>query len=82
MNEEVRIPYGIPFQYVIMDDVRYFEERLKRNPSSKIAQAQLAVIKLHFAVTKSIVRECRDVVAKKCPTAYTALAEHFGVNDV
>jgi hypothetical protein len=28
-----------------------------------------------------IVRECMDVVAKKCasPTAYNALVEHFGV---
>jgi hypothetical protein len=28
-----------------------------------------------------IVQECMDVVAKKCasPTAYNALAEHFGV---
>ena len=81
MNEEVRLPYGIPFQYVTMDDVRYFEERLKRNPLSKIAQAQLDVIKQHFAVTESIVRECMDVVAKKYPTAYTALAEHFGVKE-
>ena len=81
MNEEVRLPYGIPYQYVIMDDVRYFEERLKRNSSSEIAQAQLDVIKQHFAVTQSIVRECMDVVAKKCPTAYAALAEHFGVKE-
>ena len=30
-----------------------------------------------------IVRECMDVVAKKCasPTAYNALAEHFGVEE-
>jgi hypothetical protein len=32
---------------------------------------------------KLIVRECMDVVAKKCasPTAYNALAEHFGVEE-
>ena len=78
MSNEVRLPYGIPFQYALREDVRYFEERLKRNPSSEIAQAQLDVIKQHFAVTQSIVQECMDVVAKKCPTAYTALAEHFG----
>ena len=31
-----------------------------------------------------IVKECMDVVAKKCasPTAYQALAEHWGVDDV
>ena len=31
-----------------------------------------------------IVQECMDVVAKKCasPTAYQALAEHWGVDDV
>ena len=30
-----------------------------------------------------IVRECMDVVAKKCasPTAYNALVEHFGVRE-
>ena len=30
-----------------------------------------------------IVRECMDVVAKKCasPTAYNALVEHFGVKE-
>ena len=30
-----------------------------------------------------IVRECMDVVHKKCasPTAYNALAEHFGVEE-
>jgi hypothetical protein len=30
-----------------------------------------------------IVRECMDVVAKKCasPTAYNALAEHWGVEE-
>ena len=30
-----------------------------------------------------IVRECMEVVAKKCasPTAYNALAEHFGVEE-
>ena len=30
-----------------------------------------------------IVRECMDVVAKKCasPTAYNALVEHFGVEE-
>ena len=30
-----------------------------------------------------IVRECMDVVAKKCasPTAYIALVEHFGVKE-
>jgi hypothetical protein len=30
-----------------------------------------------------IVQECMDVVAKKCasPTAYNALAEHFGVEE-
>jgi len=30
-----------------------------------------------------IVKECMDVVAKKCasPTAYNALAEHFGVEE-
>ena len=31
--------------------------------------------------TEKIVQECMDVVAKKCasPTAYQALAEHWGV---
>ena len=34
--------------------------------------------------TELIVQECMDVVAKKCasPTAYQALAEHWGVDDV
>ena len=33
--------------------------------------------------TELIVRECMDVVAKKCasPTAYNALAEHWGVKE-
>ena len=33
--------------------------------------------------TELIVQECMDVVAKKCasPTAYNALAEHFGVEE-
>ena len=32
---------------------------------------------------ESIVKECMEVVAKKCasPTAYNALAEHFGVTE-
>ena len=32
---------------------------------------------------ESIVKECMEVVAKKCasPTAYNALAEHFGVEE-
>ena len=39
---------------------------------------------LHFDTTKFaelIIKECMDVVSKKCasPTAYNALAEHFGV---
>ena len=41
---------------------------------------------LHFDTKKFaelIVQECMDVVAKKCasPTAYNALAEHFGVEE-
>ena len=34
--------------------------------------------------TELIVQECMDVVAKKCasPTAYQALAEHWGIDDV
>ena len=34
--------------------------------------------------TELIVQECMDVVAKKCasPTAYQALAEHWGVGNV
>ena len=34
-------------------------------------------------LTELIVRECMDVVAKKCasPTAYNALVEHFGVEE-
>ena len=33
--------------------------------------------------TELIVQECMDVVAKKCasPTAYNALAEHWGVKE-
>lgn len=33
--------------------------------------------------TEVIVQECMDVVAKKCasPTAYNALAEHWGVKE-
>ena len=33
--------------------------------------------------TEVIVQECMDVVAKKCasPTAYNALAEHWGVEE-
>ena len=33
--------------------------------------------------TMLVVKECMDVVSKKCasPTAYRALAEHFGVEE-
>ena len=40
--------------------------------------AQLSKLKDKFA--ELIVKECMDVVSKKCasPTAYQALSEHFG----
>jgi len=37
----------------------------------------------HEKFAELIVKECMEVVAKKCasPTAYNALAEHFGVEE-
>jgi hypothetical protein len=37
----------------------------------------------HQKFAELIVQECMDVVAKKCasPTAYNALAEHWGIEE-
>ena len=49
------------------------------NPDTGITHHREFFDKEKFA--ELIVRECMDVVAKKCasPTAYQALAEHWGV---
>jgi hypothetical protein len=53
-----------------LDDADFPIENWDNVPLAKFAQL--------------IVQECMDVVAKKCasPTAYQALAEHWGVDDV
>ena len=45
------------------------------------SEGELIFSKEKFA--ELIVRECMDVVAKKCasPTAYNALAEHWGIEE-
>ena len=45
------------------------------------AELELTIETKKFA--ELIVKECMEVVSKKCasPTAYNALAEHFGVEE-
>lgn len=54
MNEEYKITLDcdtntIP-DYATVDDIRYFEDKVKRNPWDKKAQLQLELIRKHFGV--------------------------------
>jgi len=37
-------------EHAALEDIRYFEDKLKRNPWDEKAKAQLAAIKKHFGV--------------------------------
>ena len=43
----------------------------------------IGIEEYHQKFAELIVKECMEVVAKKCasPTAYNALTEHFGVEE-
>jgi hypothetical protein len=43
------LPDTIP-EHITVEDIRYFEDKVKRNPQDKKAQLQLALIKKHFGV--------------------------------
>jgi|LakMenEpi03Aug12_release.lakeMendotaPanAssembly.Ray.scaffolds.fasta_scaffold4200556_2 hypothetical protein len=54
MNEEFTITTDLDIntipEYSTVDDIRYFEDKVKRNPWDKKAQLQLELIKKHFGI--------------------------------
>ena len=54
MNEEYKLTTDIDMntvpEHATVDDIRYFEDKVKRNPWDKKAILQLATIKKHFGV--------------------------------
>jgi hypothetical protein len=55
-------------------------QNLVKQVGTDVSGKWIAVDKID-QLAESIVRECMEVVSKKCasPTAYNALVEHFGV---
>ena len=54
MNEEYKLTTDVDMNNELaratVDDIRYFEDKVKRNPWDKKAILQLATIKKHFGV--------------------------------
>jgi hypothetical protein len=54
MSEEYKLTTDVDMNtvpaHVTVEDIKYFEDKVKRNPWDKKAQLQLASIKKHFGV--------------------------------